>query len=206
MLGPPASGKGTQAEFLSEKLKIPNISVGQLLRDEVDKKGERAAEIEEQMNSGGLVSNAIVNELVKNKLSQDEIKQGFIFDGFPRIRIQAKYLDTLTDISHVLHVEVSDQEVENRLSGRRTCSECGDVYHLKFNPPKQEDVCDKCGGKLETREDDTPAGIKKRLKIYHQETEEVVEFYEKKGVLIKINGEQPIEDVKKEIFSKLDLE
>jgi len=197
VLGPAASGKGTQVEFLIEKLNLPNISVGQLLRDK--------KEAEEYMRKGELVPNAFVNELVKQRLNQPDTQNGFIFDGFPRIRIQAKYLDTLTDVTNAIHIKVSDQEVKNRLSGRRTCPKCGNVYHLKFNPPKNNELCDDCKIKLEIRDDDTETGIIKRLEIYHEETEEVVEYYKEKGILIEINGEQSIEDVRKEIFRKLKI-
>jgi len=197
VLGPAASGKGTQVEFLIEKLNLPNISVGQLLRDK--------KEAEEYMRKGELVPNAFVNELVKQRLNQPDTQNGFIFDGFPRIRIQAKYLNTLTDITNVIHIKVSDAEVKNRLSGRRTCPKCGNVYHLKFNPPKNNELCDDCKTKLEIRDDDTEAGINKRLEIYHKETEEVVDYYKEKNILIEINGEQSIQDVRKEIFRKLKI-
>ncbi len=205
ILGPPASGKGTQATFLAERLNIPSISVGQILRDEVEKESECGKMVKDQMKSGGLVSNAIVNKLVRKRLEQPDCQRGFVFDGFPRIMIQAKYLDTLIKITHVLEIAVSDQEVINRLSGRRTCPRCGRVYHLKFNPPKKDELCDDCQVKLEIREDDTEQAIRRRLKIYHQETEEVVGYYREKGLLIRINGEQSIEDVRAEIFNKLNL-
>ena len=205
VLGPAASGKGTQVEFLTEKLNLPNISTGQLLRDEIEKKTQTGKEAEEYMRKGELVPNAFVNELVKQRLNQSDTQNGFIFDGFPRIRIQAKYLNTLTDITNVIHIKVSDAEVKNRLSGRRTCPKCGNVYHLKFNPPKNNELCDDCKTKLEIRDDDTEAGINKRLEIYHKETEEVVDYYKEKNILIEINGEQSIQDVRKEIFRKLKI-
>lgn len=205
ILGPQASGKGTQAEFLAEKLNLPNISVGQLLRDEVNSGNELGLEIKKNMDSGGLVPNAIVDKLVKKRIEQPDAQNGFIFDGFPRIRIQARVLATITSLTQVIVIELSDNEALNRLSGRRTCPQCGKVYHLKFSPPKNSDICDEDGEKLIIRSDDTPEAIRARLKIYHEETEEVIEFYEKQGIVIKINGEQPIEDVKKEIFAKLGI-
>ena len=205
VLGPQASGKGTQAEFLAEKLKIPTISGGQLLREEVQTGSELGVQIKKQMDSGSLVSNAITNELIKKRLQQNDVQNGFILDGFPRIRIQAKYLATLTDITHVLVIEISDNETMRRLSGRRTCPKCGKVYHLEFNPPKKEGFCDDDNSLLEIRTDDTPEAIRARLKIYHEETEEVIEYYEKQNLVIHINGEQTIEDVKKEIFEKLGI-
>lgn len=205
ILGPQASGKGTQAEFLSEKLKIPTISGGQLLRDEVQTGSELGAQIKKQMDSGELVSNAITNELIKKRLEQNNAQNGFILDGFPRIRIQAKYLKELTDITNVLVIEISDQETLRRLSGRRTCPKCGKVYHLEFNPPKKNGVCDDDNSALEIRTDDTPEAIRARLKIYHEETEEVIEYYEKQGLVIHINGEQSIEKVREEIFEKMKI-
>jgi len=205
ILGPQASGKGTQAEFLAEKLNIPNISVGQLLREEVNSANELGAEIKKNMDSGGLVPNAIVDKLVKKRIEQADAQNGFIFDGFPRIRIQARVLAKFTTLTHVIVIELSDTEAVNRLSGRRTCPKCGKVYHLKFSPPKTEGLCDEDNEKLIIRTDDTPEAIRARLKIYHEETEEVIEFYESQGIVIKINGEQSIEEVKKEIFAKLGL-
>ncbi|MBU4482429.1 adenylate kinase [Patescibacteria group bacterium] len=205
ILGPQGSGKGTQAEFLSEKLNIPNISPGQLLRNEIENKTEIGKEAKEYMNKGQLVPNSIVHELAKNRITQPDCENGFIFDGFPRILIQAKFIETVTDITHVLLVDISDQEAVYRLSGRRTCLKCGKVYHIKFNPPKKQGICDECGEKLEIREDDTEEAIRKRLKIYHTETEEVVEYYRDKKLLIEINGEQSIEEVRDEMFEKLKI-
>jgi len=204
ILGPPASGKGTQAEFLAKKLNLPTISAGQLLREEVDKDSEIGREIKDYMEKGELVPNRFTNELVKARLEKDDCSDGFISDGFPRIRIQAKFLDTFVDLTQAIVIRVSDEEVERRLAGRRICSKCGKVYHLEFNPPLKENACE-CGGKLELREDDTPQAIHQRLKIYHEETEEVADYYQEKGILIEINGEQSIEKVKKEVFNKLKI-
>ncbi len=205
ILGPQGSGKGTQAEFLSKKLIVPNISIGQLLRNEIENKTEIGKQAKEFMNKGQLVPNSIAHKLAKNRIKKDDCKNGFIFDGFPRIIIQAKFIETVTNISSVILVNISDDEAIYRLSGRRTCTKCGEIYHIKFNPPKTENICDKCGGKLEIREDDTEDSIRKRLKIYHTETEEVVEYYRDKNLLIEINGEQSIEKVKRDIFSSLGL-
>ncbi len=205
ILGPQACGKGTQAEFLSDKLKIPAISVGQILREELKKGSTVSEKIKEEMNAGGLVSNAIINLIVKKRLTQSDAAKGFIFDGFPRIRIQAKSLATLTALTHVIVIEISDAEALSRLSGRRTCSKCGKVYHLKFSPPKLADICDDDNEKLIIRTDDTPEIIHERLKIYHAETEEVIEFYEQQGIVIHVNGEQSIDAVKEEMFRKLKL-
>jgi len=203
MLGPQGSGKGTQAELLAKKLNIPNISIGQLLRNEIEKKTETGKQAQKYMNKGQLVSNSIAHKLAKNRITQPDCENGFIFDGFPRILIQAKFIETVTNITHVILVDISDEEAIDRLTGRRTCPKCGKIYHIKFNAPKKEGICDKCAEKLEIREDDTEQAIRKRLKIYHAETEEVVEYYKEKNILIEINGEQSIEKVKQDIFSSV---
>lgn len=205
ILGPQGSGKGTQAEFLSEELNVPDISIGQLLRDEVEKDTEIGKQVDEYMQRGELVPNSIAHKLAEQRIKQSDCENGFLFDGFPRSVIQAKFIETVTDITHVLEVWISDKEAIRRLSGRRTCAKCGKIYHIEFNPPKEEGICDDCGEKLEIREDDTEQAIRQRLKIYHQETEEVIEYFKKKDKAIRINGEQSIEEVKKEIFSKLKI-
>ena len=205
ILGPQGSGKGTQAELLSEKLNIPNISVGQLLRDEVVKKSKIGKEIEETMKKGELVPNGLVHTIVEKRVMQSDYKNGFIFDGFPRSLIQAKFFETIAKPTYVLEIWISDQEAVRRISQRRICEDCGEIYHLEYKPPKVVGVCDKCGGKLITREDDTLESIQHRLRIYHKETQEVLDYYKEKGLLIKINGEQSIEDVKKEVFKKLKI-
>jgi adenylate kinase len=205
ILGPQGSGKGTQAEFLAEKLSIPNISIGQLLRQEVKKQSKTGQEIDEYMKKGELVPNSIAHELAKARIEQDDCQNGFIFDGFPRILIQAKFLDTITSITDVLEITLSDEEAIRRLSGRRTCPQCGKIYHLEYNPPKNDNVCDVDGESLVIRADDTEAAIRERLKIYHTETTEVVSYYADKGILIKVNGEPAIEEVKEEIFRSLSL-
>lgn len=205
LLGPPASGKGTQAEFLSQKLNIPTLSMGQLLREEVKRKTTIGQQVAEIMSSGELVPNSLSNELLWRRIQQADCQQGFILDGFPRTRIQAKFLDDkLKDwqkkIDHVVLVVITDEEVVRRLAGRRTCSQCGDIYHLEFNPPKQPGKCDECGGKLIIRPDDTEQAIRQRLKIYHEETEKVVEYYQQQGKLLKVDGNQSIESVRDNIF------
>jgi len=205
ILGPQGSGKGTQAELLSEKLNVPAISLGQILRDEVNKKSKIGLQIEKEMENGELVANSIVHELAKKRVEQNDCKNGFIFDGFPRSLIQAKFFETVAEPTHVLEIWISDKEAIRRISQRRVCKKCGESYHLEYKPPKIAGVCDKCGGKLEIRDDDTPEGIRHRLKIYHDETQEVLDYYQGKGLLIKINGEQSIEKVRKELFEKLSL-
>ena len=204
ILGPPASGKGTQAEMLSEKLNIPTISAGQLLREEVKRKSEIGIEIEEKMKTGELMPNALVNNLIWTRLEKSDCENGFILDGFPRTRIQAKFLNEKTKIEKVILVNVSDEEVVKRLLGRRVCEKCGETFHIKFNPSKKENVCDKCGGALKQRDDDTEQAIKERLKIYHTETEEVIEYYKSENILSEVNGEQEIERVFESVLEMLE--
>ncbi|MFC1622571.1 adenylate kinase family protein [Patescibacteria group bacterium] len=204
ILGPAASGKGTQTEMLSEKLNIPTISAGQLLREEIKKETKIGIEIKDKMKTGELMPNSLTNKLMWERLQKADCKNGFILDGFPRTRIQAKFLSqelgSKQEINKVFFVNVSDKEVEHRLSGRRTCAKCGQVYHIEFNPSKKENVCNECEGELTQRADDTPEGIRERLRIFHTETIEVIEYYKEKGLLIEINGEQSIEKVRDEIF------
>lgn len=203
LLGPPASGKGTQAEILAEHFKIPAISMGQVLRNEVKQQTEIGKQVENVLNSGGLVSNDLTNKILWNRLEQPDCQNGFILDGFPRTQIQAKFLATKIKIDKAFLIQISDQEVVNRLSSRRTCSKCGDVYNLKTNPSKQENICDKCGGQLIQREDDTPRIIHDRLKIYHTETEEVVDYYKNQGILLEVDGERDIKNIGQDLVDKI---
>ncbi len=205
ILGPQGSGKGTQAELLSERLNIPNISVGQLLRDEIEKGTEIGKKVKEPVSRGELVDHSIVNQLVAERIKEPDCEQGYMFDGFPRMLIQVKFFEKTDKPSHVLEIVISDEEAVNRIAGRRVCTKCGDTYHIKFNPPQTQGKCDKCGGELKIREDDKPEAVRQRLKIYHQETQEVLDYYQQQGKLIKINGEQSIEKVKQDIFEKLGL-
>lgn len=203
ILGPQGSGKGTQAEVLAQKLNLPLISVGQLLRDEVARNSPLVGTIQSNLNKGILVPHEIVNQLVQKKLTQ--ASAGFIFDGYPRSLSQAQFLDKITNLSHVIIIDISDEEAVQRLAGRRTCSKCGKIFHLKYNPPQTPNTCDDCGSHLEIRADDTEAAIKERLQIYHEETEAVIEHYQKKGLVIKIDGSPTIPEVTQQIFSKLNL-
>jgi adenylate kinase len=202
--GPQASGKGTQAEFLSKRLNLPNISVGNLFRNNIKNQTELGKEAEGYINQGNLAPNYITNEMTIDRLKEDDCKDGFVLDGYPRNREQFDAFKDFTDVTHVIEIWISDDEAIRRLGGRRSCS-CGEIYHIKYNPPKVEDVCDKCGGKLYIRDDDTPEAIKVRLKIYHEETETLIKFYQEMGVHVKINGEQSIGDVKEEVFRKMGL-
>lgn len=213
--GPPGSGKGTQADMLAEKLKIPVICPGELLRaerDEGTKLGKRAAK---KMSQGKMISNKIVEEIIDKRFEKPDVKKGVIFDGYPRVKAQLKLLlkrlIRQRRTSHGLEksdkiiailVDVSAEEVKNRLGGRRVC-DCGAAYHLKFNPPKKSRVCDLCGERLYIRKDDTPKVIKNRLKLYKKKTNPVIDYFKKNGKLIVINGEQDIKKVQRDIIKNL---
>lgn len=205
--GPPGSGKGTQADLLAKKIEWKKISTGDLLRAEIAAKTRLGKLAAKYPQAGKLVPDKIVFSLVDKSLKQKAV--GFIFDGFPRNRLQLKELlgmlkKVLKKNDQILALEiiVSDQEVKQRLGQRRMCA-CGAVYHLKYNPPINDGVCDICGSKLFTRNDDKPKVIAHRLKIYHREGRPLLDYFKKQGKLIKINGEQPIKKIHEDIMAKL---
>lgn len=197
-IGKQGSGKGTQAQVIAKELNLCHISTGDLLRAA---EGELKDQINEHMNKGSLVPDTIVLELLKQKLQSDECKTGFILDGFPRNLEQAKQLQEITDIDKVIEIYISDEEALNRLLYRINCKNCGAIFNSKTNPPKQEGICDKCGKELFQRQDDTEDSIKTRLDIYEKDTKPLLEFYKDK--IIQIEGEEPIEQVKKDILELL---
>ena len=205
IFGPQGSGKGTQADILAEKLSIPHITMGDLLRLEVQSGSKLGKKIECFVNEGDLVPDEITLDLLRLRLDQSDSRNGFIIDGYPRNLNQAKLLEGLTKIDLALEIWISDEESVKRITGRRPCPVCGAVYHLEFNPPKQAGACDKCGGKLIIREDDREDVIKNRLCIYHQQTEPLIDCYKRQGVHLKIDGMPLIAEVAKDIFAKLNL-
>lgn len=195
IFGPPAAGKGTQAEILSKAFGIPTISTGNIIRDAIKNGNEKVSDLKNTMNSGVLVSDEMVIDIIAERLSHDDCKNGFILDGFPRTIPQAKALENLgIEIKTVLMIDVPDETIVERTIGRRVCEECGAPYHLEFKPPKVEDICDLCGGKLIIREDDRPEIIRKRLATYHRETEQVKCFYKDKGILKVVPSQAKVED------------
>lgn len=209
LLGPPGSGKGTQAKEIIEKHQIPQISTGDLLREAVKNQTELGKKAKEYMDAGKLVPDEVVVGMVKERLQKDDCKNGFILDGFPRTVPQAESLDqTLADvgkkIDKVVSIEVPDSEVVERLSGRRTCENCGTMYHVKFNPPQQDGVCDKCGGKLYQRDDDNESTIKNRLQVYHDQTAPLKDYYSKKGLVKEIEGVGDISKIKEAVLKALE--
>lgn len=203
VIGPQGSGKGTQAEILSKKFNAPYISTGVIFRQAVKDKTELGKQVKQIIDAGKLVSDELTNKIIKERLSQSDCQNGFVMDGFPRNLIQTEFLDNNFSSDKALEIWISDQEAISRISGRRSCPKCGKVYHLKFNPPEQDEICNECNEKLTIRDDDQEDAIKKRLAIYHEQTEPVLNFYNSQNKLIKINGEPPIAEVTKEIFKKL---
>ena len=208
MLGPPGAGKGTQAKMLVEKLGIPQISTGDMLRAAVKEGTPMGLKAKEYMDGGKLVPDEVVIGIMKDRLGADDCAKGFILDGFPRTIPQAEALDKVLaemgkKIEYVVNVAVPESELLDRLTGRRTCKKCGAMYHVKFNPPKQEGVCDKCGGELYQRDDDKEETILNRLKVYNDQTAPLIEYYERQGVLVNIDGSKEIKEIFAEICAAL---
>jgi adenylate kinase len=199
LMGPQASGKGTQAKKLIQKYGLVHISPGMLLRHEVEQKTGLGKKIEKIIDAGDLVPNEIIFDLIHPLLEKNE---NVLFDGFPRSLEQAEILDKSFQMDKVILIVVPDSVSKERIGGRRECDD-GHDYHIKYKPPKKDGICDIDGKKLHKRHDDTPKAIQHRLDIYHSQTEPVIEFYKKQGIVIQINGDQPIEAVTKEIMSKL---
>jgi len=201
LLGAPGAGKGTQAEMLVERLQIPSISTGNMLREAMANGSDLGKQVKTCMDEGRLVSDELVLSLVAERTAQPDCKNGFILDGVPRTLSQAEALDQKgVRIDHVVSIEIDDEVIEGRMTGRRVCSKCGASYHLVANPPKQEGICDSCGGALTVRKDDAPETVRKRLAVYHESTEVLKQYYEKQGKLRLVKGDQPIADAFKEIL------
>src|SRR6185312_6046557 len=204
LLGPPGSGKGTQGERLQEDLRLPYYATGDILRAAVRDETELGKTAKQYMDAGDLVPDEVIVGVIVEALDSEAARDGFILDGFPRTTPQAEALDAkLTDLGRavnaVLLIDVSDDEVVRRLGGRRTCEENGHVFHVEFNPPKQEGVCDIDASPLIVRDDDKPEVIRKRLATYHEKTEPLVDYYDSRSVLRRIDGEQAPDTVEAEI-------
>ena len=204
IMGPPGGGKGTQAEILSEKLSIPHISTGAIIRSAIREKTELGKAAEDYIANGQLVPDKLVIDMVSKRLSEKDCESGYILDGFPRTLPQADAMDEIgIEFDYALNLLVDDEIIVDRLSGRRECKACAAPYHVKFNPPEKEGVCDKCGGVLITRADDVPDTIRQRLSVYHSETEPLVNFYKKKDVLVNVTGKDSIEDTTDAVLEAL---
>jgi len=193
LLGPPGAGKGTQAKRLIDKYGIPQISTGDMLRAALKEGTPLGLEAKKYMDKGALVPDTVVIGLVKERIQQKDCSKGYMLDGFPRNVSQAEALDSMLQelgqkIDHVVCIEVPNEELVGRLTGRRTCRNCGAGYHVMFDPPKQEGVCNKCGGELYQRDDDNEATVKSRLQVYANQTEPLIDYYQKQTKLRPING------------------
>jgi adenylate kinase len=210
LLGAPGAGKGTQAKKLIEKYGIPQISTGDLLRAAVAAGTALGKEAKSFMDKGELVPDRVVLGMVEERLKQDDCKKGYILDGFPRNTAQAEALDRMLgalgmSLSAALSVDVPFEDLMKRLTGRRTCKACGQMYNIYFNPPKKENTCDKCGGGLFQRDDDKEETIKKRLDVYSAQTAPLIDYYRKKGIVSSVNGTGSIDEIFKEVCKALGL-
>ena len=205
-LGAPGAGKGTQAEILSAKLSIPTISTGNILRAAIKEGTKTGLEAKSYMDAGKLVPDSVIIGIVSQRLEQPDCAHGFILDGVPRTIGQAEALDKAgVRFDHVVSIEISDEEIEARMEGRRVCSKCGAPYHIKAKPPKQEGVCDSCGGPVVQRDDDKPETVRGRLEVYHSETEPLKDYYKEKGILNVVDNQPTIAGTTAVILEALGL-
>ncbi len=200
IVGPPGAGKGTQAEFIAEYFAIPKISTGDIFRANVSGGTDLGRLAKKFMDAGDLVPDEVTNAMVRDRLAEPDATDGFLLDGFPRNVAQAGELDGMLDdigatLTVVLDLDVDHGEVVRRLSGRRTCKNCGHVWHVEFDPPTSEGICDKCGGMLYHRDDDFPDTVRHRLEVYAEQTAPLVEFYDARSQLVAINAQGTVEDV-----------
>jgi len=208
LVGPPGAGKGTQAEFIAEHFAIPKISTGDIFRSNVSGGTELGRLAKKYMDAGDLVPDEVTNAMVRDRLAQDDALEGFLLDGFPRNVLQARELDTIMSsldrpLSVVLDLEVDHDEVVRRLSGRRTCKQCGHVWHVEYDPPTSPDVCDKCGGALYHRDDDYPDTVRHRLEVYSAQTSPLIQFYDERNQLVSIDALGTVEDVTERAIAAL---
>ena len=210
LLGAPGSGKGTQAKLLVERLGVPQISTGDLLRAAVAAQSPLGLKAKAAMDAGELVSDDIVLGMIRERIAQADAKAGFILDGFPRNSAQATALDTLLaelnqDIDRAIHIQVPFDELLKRLTGRRTCTQCGALYNVYFSPPKQDGICDRCGGALMQRDDDNEQTISRRLRVYEDQTQPLIEYYERQGRLATVSGSGEVTEILRRIIEALSV-
>lgn len=208
LLGPPGAGKGTQAAGIVEKYHIPHISTGDIFRKNISEGTELGKQAKDYMDRGLLVPDDLVVAIVKDRLSENDCKEGFLLDGFPRTVAQADALDIeLKELNYslnkVINIDVDKNELIERAVGRRICKSCGTTYHVKFNPTKQDGKCDVCGGELYQREDDTAETVTKRIEVYLEQTEPLIDYYDKKGIIVNIDGSKDIDNVFSDIVDSL---
>lgn len=200
MLGAPGAGKGTQAKRIAEKYAIPHISTGDIFRANIKNGTELGTKAKAYMDQGLLVPDELTCDLVMDRIQQDDCKNGFVLDGFPRTIPQAEALDQALNkigqkMDFAVDVDVPDDNIVNRMGGRRACLSCGATYHIEFNPTKAEGICDACGAETVLRDDDKPETVQKRLGVYHDQTQPLIDYYEKQGILKSVDGTQPMEAV-----------
>ena len=208
MLGAPGAGKGTQAKQIADKYSIPHISTGDIFRANIKNGTELGKKAKQYMDQGALVPDELTCDLVMDRIQQDDCKNGFVLDGFPRTIPQAEALDAALGkinekMDYAIDVDVPDENIVNRMSGRRACLNCGATYHLISIPPKVEGICDRCGSEIVLREDDKPETVEKRLKVYHEQTQPLIDYYKNQGILKSVDGTQPMDEVFKAIVTIL---
>lgn len=200
MLGAPGAGKGTQAKRIAEKYTIPHISTGDIFRANIKNGTDLGRKAKEYMDQGLLVPDELTCDLVMDRIQQDDCKNGFVLDGFPRTIPQAEALDAALSkigqkMDYAIDVDVPDENIVNRMGGRRACLSCGATYHIEFNPTKAEGICDACGAQTVLRDDDKPETVQKRLTVYHDQTQPLIDYYKKQDILKSVDGTQPMEAV-----------
>lgn len=208
MLGAPGAGKGTQAKQIADKYSIPHISTGDIFRANIKNGTELGKKAKQYMDQGALVPDELTCDLVMDRIQQDDCKNGFVLDGFPRTIPQAEALYAALGkinekMDYAIDVDVPDENIVNRMSGRRACLNCGATYHLISIPPKVEGICDRCGSEIVLREDDKPETVQKRLKVYHEQTQPLIDYYKNQGILKSVDGTQPMDEVFKAIVTIL---
>ena len=208
MLGAPGAGKGTQAKMIAEKYMVPHISTGDIFRANIKEGTELGKQAKEYMDKGQLVPDSLTVNLLLDRVAKDDCKNGYVLDGFPRTIPQAEVLDEALsklgeNIDYAIDVDVPDENIINRMSGRRACVTCGATYHLKHIPPTKEGICDKCGSELILRDDDKPETVKKRLDVYHEQTQPLIDYYTNKGILKQVDGTKDMLEVFGDIVSIL---
>lgn len=202
LFGPPGAGKGTQAAAIRDHFNIPQISTGDLLRSEVRKETKLGSEAKSYMDRGELVPDDVVIGMLKERLADPDCSNGFILDGFPRSLSQARALEGIVQLDAVVNIEVDESAPVERITGRRMCK-CGATYHIRFNPPRKEGICDQCGGELYQRDDDKEETVRQRIRVYRDQTEPLLEYYDKKGILRSVDGNRSIGEISKDIIDIL---
>jgi adenylate kinase len=208
LVGPPGAGKGTQAQFIAAQFAVPKISTGDIFRANVSEGTELGMTAKKYMDAGDLVPDEVTSAMVRERLKEDDAGDGFLLDGFPRTVPQAETLDEMlggldVGVDVVLELVVDDEEVIRRLSGRRTCRSCGHIWHVDFDPPTRDGICDDCGGQLFQRDDDKPDTVRHRLEVYAEQTAPLIAYYAEKGVLVGIDATGPVDDVTERAIAAL---